>query len=68
MWIATDHWISDESKILAFNMPPKEGWRAPGALHNLTVGSDLHSQVSLSWSPPLDDGGSQITRYQVQVV
>lgn len=38
----------------------------PGPPVNLTVKSSTEDSIVLTWEPPSDDGGSEITRYQVE--
>ena len=64
-------------RVQAENHIDKGGWsesvsattQAPGqadAPVNLTAAPDGDSAIDLSWSPPPDDGGSPITRYELQ--
>ena len=39
----------------------------PGVPRNLTAEADGTSEIDLSWQPPTDDGGAQVTGYRVQV-
>jgi len=38
----------------------------PGAPEDLKVKSTTESTVRLSWSPPANDGGSEITKYVIE--
>ncbi len=39
----------------------------PGVPQDLTAEADGTSEIDLSWQPPTDDGGAQVTGYRVQV-
>lgn len=52
---------SDDHKLYAIGTTETT---APSAPQNLQASAD-DGQVTLSWSPPADDGGSPITKYKI---
>ena len=40
---------------------------APGAPSELTTTQDVERRIDLSWTPPSDDGGADITGYRIEV-
>ena len=63
-------WVVDHNKdrIYSYNMPPQSALgplTVPGAPSNLRATARDDTNIALSWSPPLNDGGSDITGYGV---
>ena len=64
MWVAD----SASNRIFSYNMPPQSALGplvAPGAPGNLRVTRYGETTIELAWSPPLNNGGSDITGYGV---
>ena len=63
-------WVTDSAsnRIYSYNMPPQSALgplTAPGAPRYLRVTRYGETTIELAWSPPLNDGGSDITGYGV---
>ena len=64
MWVAD----SARNRIYSYNMPPQSALgplTVPGAPRNLRVTRYGETTIELAWSPPLNNGGSDITGYGV---
>ena len=65
-------WVTDSAsnRIFSYNMPPQSALgplARPGPPRDLRATPRNETSIALSWSPPLNDGGTAITGYRIEV-